>query len=299
MISGFSGASNGVRKDHNKRNGRYCYHPYINWLLPAWVFYLIGALIYLVVDFLSAISANVTAVEYNVLFLVASVVYFIDSIFYFLAWLVMSLEARDFDDQPLEIDAAAWGEILYVWSALFGLISASCLFIVPYGGTYATLEAMSRLGIWLAYAFMLFASNTLYLVDALCYWTAWWNKRSLDRNPPIIFFDAYWWADGILLSLPSLGYFITSFVLMFELVAITQRAGTLAEAVTQFEQVIVIVRACNIFFDFMYVVDAIVYALGWLADSVVIRDQRLKRGQERDEEIQCLEEIQLGPSFRL
>jgi hypothetical protein len=45
--------SNHIRK-------RYCAHHFLNWLLPAWIFYFLGALGYLIIDMLSAVKANVT-----------------------------------------------------------------------------------------------------------------------------------------------------------------------------------------------------------------------------------------------
>jgi hypothetical protein len=56
----------------------------------------------------------------------------VDAVFYFLAWLVTALEARDFDGKVVEIDSAAWGELMYVFSAAFGLAAAGCGFLVEF-----------------------------------------------------------------------------------------------------------------------------------------------------------------------
>ena len=55
----------------------------------------------------------------------------IDAVFYFFAWLIQALEARDFEGKVVEIDSAAWGELMYLFSALFGLAAAGTAFLVP------------------------------------------------------------------------------------------------------------------------------------------------------------------------
>jgi hypothetical protein len=116
---------------------RWCAHAYINFLLPAWVFYLLGAVGYVIIDLLSAVHADVTDYQYLILFTVMAAIYLVDAVFYFLAWLVQALEKRDHEGEVVQIDAAAWGEIMYVFSALFGLAAAGCGFLVPVSGSGA------------------------------------------------------------------------------------------------------------------------------------------------------------------
>ncbi len=77
------------------------------------------------------------------------------------------LEKRDHEGRIVQIDAAAWGELLYVFSAAFGLAAAGCGFLIPtdVGGRVA--HVASALSALLAYASILWISNTLYLVDSL------------------------------------------------------------------------------------------------------------------------------------
>ena len=94
-------------------------------------------------------------------------VYVVDAIFYFLAWLVSELEKRDHEGKVIVYDAAAWGELLYVFSAIFGLAAAGCGFLVPVDGDNQIAEVASSLTALFAYAAMLWISNTLYLVDSV------------------------------------------------------------------------------------------------------------------------------------
>ncbi len=49
-----------------------------------------------------------------------------------------------------------------------------------------------------SYVSMLWISNTLYLIDALLYWSAWYNKyvNTPEDEKPNPCFDGYFWADG-------------------------------------------------------------------------------------------------------
>ncbi len=181
---------------------RVCAHPYVNWLLPAWVFYLAGAVGYVVIDLLSVTRAAVSDYQYAVLFAVMAAIYLVDAGFYFLAWLIPELEKRDHEvmrasedrtkvphnaifiskGKVVQIDAAAWGELLYVFSAAFGMAAAGCAFLIPVDSDNRIAAGVSAIAALMAYSSMLWISNTLYMIDAFCYWSAWYNKYA--TTPP-------------------------------------------------------------------------------------------------------------------
>ena len=113
-----------------------------------------------------------------------------------------------------------------------------------------------------------------------------------DKEP--VCFDGYFWADGILLTIPSLGYFITSFVAVFQIYVISLNGAELpiSDLLNQYFAMLKICKAFNVVFDFIYVADACVYAIAWLADAEVIKQLRIERGQD-------LPEMDLGESFRI
>ncbi len=212
------------------------------------------------------------------------------------AWWVAATEKRDHEGVVVQIDSAAWGELLYVFAAIFGLIAAGCEFLVPYGGDNRIARAISSIFALQAWSSMLLISNTLYLVDSFVYWSAWHGKyvtTPRDERPKICF-DGYFWADGILLTIPSIGYFVTSFVVVFGLYVVSLQSGDvpIAALLGQYRQLLRISRAFNVVFDFIYVVDAAVYGLAWWADVEVIKELRIERGQD-------LPEIDLGESFEI
>lgn len=63
-------------------------------------------------------------------------------------------------------DAAAWGELLYLFSALFALAAAGCGFLVPARGVSTTAKVASVLAGIMAFSGMTWISNSLYMVDA-------------------------------------------------------------------------------------------------------------------------------------
>ncbi len=107
-------------------------------------------------------------------------------------------------------------------------------------------------------------------------------------------FDGYFWADGVLLTIPSVGYFVTSFVMVFRIYVISLNSADLPlpELLDQYATMLRVCRAFNVVFDFIYVADACVYAIAWLADAEVIKELRIRRGQD-------VPEVDLGESFRI
>ena len=280
------------------KRDRMCAHPHMNWLLPAWVLYLAGAAGYVVIDMFAIVEARISDTAINIGLMVLAVVYFVDSWCYLLAWLIPELERRDHENGggAVIIDAAAWGEILYIFSAAFGVVSAGCLFLVPLDEGGQIRFVLSSIFALFAYGATLWISNTLYLVDACVYWSAWYNKRVTSGDKDNVMFDGYFWADGILLTIPSLIYFVTSTVLVFNLFTISVSFDTtgasydIARMILQARNMIKVVRAFNILADFIYVADAFVYMIAWLADADTIKRLRIERGQD-------LPEIDLGQSF--
>jgi hypothetical protein len=212
------------------------------------------------------------------------------------AWLVTELEKRDHEGKIVQIDAAAWGELLYVFSAAFGLAAAGCGFMVPFDAGGRIAGVLSSLSALLAYASILWISNTLYMVDSLVYWSAWYNKYATTpkEEKESVCFDGYFWADGVLLTIPSVGYFVTSFVAVFQIYVISANSAGLSPSalIGQYSAMIRVCRTFNVIFDFIYVVDAGVYAIAWLADAAVIKQLRIERGQD-------VPEVDLGESFRI
>lgn len=97
-------------------------------------------------------------------------------------------------------------------------------------------------------------------------------------------------ADGLLLSIASLGYMATSFVALFAFVEVASRVKNSAGMLQEVVRVLRIARACNVVFDFIYVADAVLYALAWAVDA----EARKVAIAEED----ALER-EIGPSFRL
>lgn len=135
-------------------------------------------------------------------------------------------------------------------------------------------------------------------VDSFCYWSAWYNKRVLTNGKGNPLLDAYFWADGIILTIPSAGYFATSFGFLFTLVVALKNVDTIGDLITQYETALLSIRAANVIFDAFYVADAVVYFVGWVQDSYIIREERIRRGQESSEgSTHSSDEIDLGVSF--
>lgn len=150
----------------------------------------------------TATGADVSDYQYHVLEVLFAAIYVVDAVFYVLAWLVIVLEDRDYDGKIVQIDAAALGELMYLCSALFGLAGAGCGFLIPVlngtnlakgrllsGTKFQSLIfciVSSILSALLAWAGLLWISNTLYLVDALIYWQV--CSRFLKLNNDDVFF---------------------------------------------------------------------------------------------------------------
>ena len=113
----------------------------------------------MIADILAATGAPLTDREFFILYATLAAIYAVDAVFYVLAW----IQDMIVHDKPLLLESAAWGEILYLLSALFGLAAAGVSFLPYRTDELGPLEAVANS---LAYLSMLSMSNLLYAVDA-------------------------------------------------------------------------------------------------------------------------------------
>lgn len=102
------------------------------------------------------------------------------------------------------------------------------------------------------------------------------KKRKLSTSPVVVFWkDPYFWADGVFLSVPSLGYMATSFVAVGYGASISQVTPNTLSVIRQYYGILQKLRLWNFAFNILYVIDAVLYIWGWYSDGIV-RSNQLK-----------------------
>lgn len=106
---------------------------------------------------------------------VCAALYFVDAFFFVGYWVLDTRRSRE----PLYLESAFWGEMLYLLSALFGLAAAGVSFLtVNRDGRGVVLQQLANA---LTFMLLIVISNFLYALDSLMYWAAWFNKRQRQR----------------------------------------------------------------------------------------------------------------------
>lgn len=229
--------------------------------LLGWFVYLVGSLAYLAVDGLSALNIPMPAVVVNSLYAGLAILFLFNALTYLLLW------KQELDPEaPFVPDVALWGELLNVFASILYVVSAVFYFFFPtdsgvLGSAHVTVQAALN-----------FAAVLLYLLDALLYASAYWTRRVLMRQKqeeeegeeeeePLMR-DTEFWGEGVNVG-ASAGYAATGGVQLFAMLG--QQGGGGGEG---YDALLRSMRAINLLFDALYLLDAILYARLWYLDAV-------------------------------
>jgi hypothetical protein len=205
-----------------------------------WLLYFAGSVGYMLADCLSR-----QVPEW--LFLLLALVFVVDALMYLMVWRA---------DAKAAVDLWCWSELVNVAASVFCAVAAGLYLSLPLPGDTA-LAAQTFLQLQSG---LYFTGTTLFFLNALM-------SLSLYRAEPGVpmLRDVAFWAE-IFNTLPGAGYWATSvlqLVCYVQMVTLHDSSSALYQASVE---ILRLVRSVNIAFDFMYILDAGLYAYVWICE---------------------------------
>lgn len=257
------------------------------------IFYVLPSIGYIVFDIFAFLNITLSDTSWAIAYTTLACVFLLDAIFYFIGMAVYDPPVRM---NRVTCTAGLWAEIMYISSAGVYVVSAALLFPLE------TLTFRGRtIFFFIAQSALNFAAVCGYVICAFLYNSRYHESR-IEAGVPKwqgLWTDLYFWGEvfntgertktclkfisphSFLLKVPSLGYLGTALYQIFGPLSFVFDMTT-QQLITALRDVMFTMRSINVVFDFLYLIDALIYFAAWIRDE---RNAVLEGTDEEKDEI--------------
>eukprot|EP01129_Flabellula_baltica_P005652 TRINITY_DN205_c0_g1_i1.p1 TRINITY_DN205_c0_g1~~TRINITY_DN205_c0_g1_i1.p1 ORF type:complete len:302 (+),score=51.67 TRINITY_DN205_c0_g1_i1:115-906(+) len=228
------------------------------------LFNVLGSLGYAIANIYTSTQTHLSTEFSNGMYLILSVVYVLDALLWMGDWIYNKRYIKGKKIDFFDTGSGFWAEVYNIVGSLFTVAAAAVIYIR--GPTIDITDENYLLTMTITIATLNSIGCFVYLQDAFFYYADWREDSYLYKTR--WYSDIYFWA-AVLCIIPALGYFISSIYGSIGVLMVLSNANEIRQTRKELMGVRRLVLMINSVCDFVYIVDAVIYFVGWYIDEFV------------------------------